>query len=166
MLAEGSPLALSPDGRFVLALPVVFGAGDRLLVIPTGAGERRDLRHASVPRFTDARWLPDGHHVVVVGGQDEGRTRLYYWDVENAEAPRALAPEGDFGSPTVAPDGRWVAAAPRGAPLALYPVDGGSPRPLPGSQADDEPLRFSADGRSLFVRRAGRMPARWSGSMS
>ena len=159
MLAEGSPLALSPDGRFVLALPVVFGAGDRLLVIPTGAGERRELRHASVPRFTDARWFPDGHRVVVVGGQDEGRTRLYYWDVENAEAPRALSPEGDFGPPTVAPDGRWVAAAPRGAPLALYPVDGGSPRPLPGSQADDEPLRFSADGRSLFVRRAGRMPA-------
>jgi eukaryotic-like serine/threonine-protein kinase len=160
MLAEGSPLALSPDGSFVLALPVALGAGDHLLVIPTGAGARREIRHASVPRFTDARWFPDGRHVVVVGGQDERLTRLYYWDVENAAAPRALSPEGDFGSPAVAPDGRWVAAAPRGAPLALYPVDGGSPRPLPGSQADDEPLRFSTDGRWLFVRGRDRMPAR------
>ncbi len=160
MLAEGSPLALSPDGSFVLALPVAIGAGDHLLVIPTGAGQSRELSHPSVPRFTDARWFPDGRHVVVVGGQGEGLTRLYYWDVENAEAPRALSPEGDFGPPAVAPDGRWVAAAPHGAPLALYPVDGGSARPLPGGQADDEPLRFSADGRSLFVRRGDRVPAR------
>jgi len=38
------------------------------------------------------------------------------------------------------------------ARLVVYPVDGGSHRAVPGS-ADDLPLRWSADGRWLYVRR-------------
>jgi Tol biopolymer transport system component len=159
-LGEGEPLSLSPDGRLVLALPNQIGEADRLLMIPTGAGERRELRHASLARLFDAVWFPDGRHVAVVGGEDERRGRLYLWDVENAAAPWPLSPEGEFGSPVVAPDGRWIACARTGVPLALYPVDAGSPRPLPGGQADDRPLRWSADGRSLFVRCGTGMPAR------
>jgi Tol biopolymer transport system component len=159
-LGEGDPLALSPDGRLVLALPDQTGRGDRLLVVPTGAGERRELRHASLARVFDAAWFPDGRHIAVVGGQDERRGRLCLWDVDNSGAPRPVSPEGEFGSPVVAPDGRWIAAARTGEPLALYPVDGGSPRPLPGGQVDDRPRRWSADGRALFVRRGTGMPAR------
>ena len=162
VLGDGSPLSLSPDGRLVLVLPDALGPGDRLLVIPTGAGERRELRHASVPRFFGAGWLPDGKHIVVVAGENNKRTRLYYWDVQNAAPPRALSPEGEYEeeSPVVTPDGRWVAMARRGEPLALYAIDGGPPRPVAGGQADDHPLRWSADGRSLFVRRGLGMPAR------
>ena len=39
------------------------------------------------------------------------------------------------------------------------PVDGGEPRPVNGAEGDDEPLRWRADGRVLFVRQ-GRLPAR------
>ena len=160
MVGEGSPLSLSPDGRFVLALPEALGAGDRLLVIPTGAGERRELRHPSIPRFFEAAWFPDGRHIAVVGGPDEKRMRLFLWDVDGTEPPRPLSPEADFEHPVVAPDGRWVTAARKGAPPELYAVDGGSPRPLPGGRGDDGPLRWAADGRSLYVRRGTGMPAR------
>jgi eukaryotic-like serine/threonine-protein kinase len=159
-LGRGSPLALSPDGRQVLARPSVFGPDDRLLVVPTGAGQPRELRHPSIPRFSEAAWFPDGRHIAVVGGSDESRTRLFLWDVDAAAPPLALTPEGRFGHPVVAPDGRWVTVSRSGAPLALYAVDGGPARPVPGGTPEDEPLRWSADGRSLFVRRGSGVPAR------
>jgi hypothetical protein len=160
MIGEGAALSLSPDGRFVLALPDALGAGDRLLVIPTGAGERRELRHASISRFFDAAWFPDGRHIAVAGGPDEKRMHLYLWDIGGTEPPRALSPEAGFKQPVVSPDGRWVTAGREGAPPELYAVEGGSPRPLPGGRDDDWPLRWAADGRSLFVRRGTGMPAR------
>jgi eukaryotic-like serine/threonine-protein kinase len=160
LLGEGSALSLSPDGRFVLALPDVLGPGDRLLVIATGAGDRRELRHPSIPRFVNAAWFPDGRHIAVVGGAGPNRMRLHVWDVDGQDAPRPLSPEGEFGQPVVAPDGRFVTVAQNGKPPALYTVDGGPPRALPGSRDDDQPLRWTADGRSLFVRRGKGLPAR------
>jgi hypothetical protein len=54
---------------------------------------------------------------------------------------------------TTSPDSRFVAAAgPDG--YALYPVDGGEPRPIPGLGKDETPLRFTADGAALFVQEA------------
>ncbi|MGE5815972.1 MAG: protein kinase domain-containing protein, partial [Acidobacteriota bacterium] len=56
-LGRGQPLALSADGRRVLALPSQTNlSGDRLLVIPVGAGERRELRHASITRIFEGGW--------------------------------------------------------------------------------------------------------------
>ena len=159
-LGRGGALALSPDGRLVLALPDSVGPGDRLLVVPTGAGEPRELRHPSIPRVSEAAWFPDGRHVAVVGGPDESRSRLFLWDVEGAAAPLPLTPEGRFGRPVVAPDGRWVTALRSGAPLSLYAVDGGPARPVPGAIPEDQPLRWSVDGRALFVRRGVGLPAR------
>jgi hypothetical protein len=36
---------------------------------------------------------------------------------------------------------------------ALYPIDNGTPRPLPFLSTSDVPLQWSADGRYLYVRR-------------
>ena len=160
VLGEGSPLALSPDGRLVLALADRTGAGDRLLLIPGGAGQRRELRHRSITRFFDAAWFEHGRRIVVVGGDDEKRARLLVWDVHNTATPRPVSPEGEFGTPVVAPDGRWVTAARTGVPLAVYPVDGGPPRSLPGGLVDDQPLGWTTDGQWLFVRRGLGVPAR------
>ena len=144
-------LSLSPDGRFVLALPGGQEYSDRLLVVPTGAGERRELRHASLTGLEAARWFPDGRRIAVVN-DEEGRRQLLVWDVEMSTPPRALS-AGRILNPVVSPDGRTVAAAVAGAAPVLYSVDGGPGRPVPGSAPGEQPLQWSSDGRWLFVRR-------------
>jgi eukaryotic-like serine/threonine-protein kinase len=158
-LGRGLPLALSADGRRVLALPSQLSPGDRLLVVPVGAGERRELRHASFSHIFDGAWFRDGRRLVVVAGQDEQRARLYVWDVESGATPQPVSDEGPFGRPVVAPDGLWVTARKVGVPLSIYPTDGGTPRTLPGGRIDDRPLNWSTDGNWLFVRRGSDMVA-------
>jgi hypothetical protein len=153
-LGRGLPLALSADGRHVLALPSqMSSSGDRLLVVPVGAGERRELRHGSLSRIFQGTWFRDGRRLAVVGGQERQKVRLYIWEAENGAAPQPISDEGAFGRPFVSRDGSWVTATREGLPPAIYPTGGGTPRVLPGGQADDQPLRWSADGKWLFVRR-------------
>jgi hypothetical protein len=69
--------------------------------------------------------------------------------------PRPITPEGvTTHTNTISPDGAWVAARSfePGAVFDLYPVAGGEPRPIPGLKVRETPLRWSGDGRSLFVR--------------
>jgi hypothetical protein len=157
-LGRGSPLALSPDADRVLALKSDMGS-DTLLVIPTAAGQRRELRHAAIARFFGGGWFADGETIVVIAGADETRTRLYVWDTGNSAAPRAVSSEGHYKAAVVAPHGQLIAASRIGVPLALYPVDGGEPLPIPDAATDDLPLRWSTDGKSLFVRSGSGMPA-------
>jgi eukaryotic-like serine/threonine-protein kinase len=159
-LGDGGAIALSPDGRLVVATPDWASAGDHLLLVPTAAGSRRELRHPSLPRVWDAAWFPDGRRLAVVGGETEHRGRLHVWEIDGSAPPRPVSAEGRYDSPVVSRDGRWIAAREQERPLALYPVEGGSPRPLPGSSARDYPLRFSNDGRFVFIREAGGLPAR------
>ena len=60
----------------------------------------------------------------------------------------------------VSPDGRFVAASGPDSKIAIYPVDGGAPRPLAGAEAVENPILWSADGGSLYVYRRGEAPAR------
>ena len=56
------------------------------------------------------------------------------------------------------PDGRFVAAGGADRRVALYPVEGGQPRPIPGLEPDDQALRWTPDGRALYVWRASAPP--------
>ncbi|HSD28655.1 MAG TPA: protein kinase, partial [Vicinamibacteria bacterium] len=160
-LSEGEPLALSPDSRFVLALPATTDPPDRLVLVPTAAGERRELRAGSL-LFWGGAWFPDGRRLAVVAGQAPLRRtslRLFVWDIEAGAPPQPLSPEGDLDRPVVSPEGRYVAVRDAKAGIAVYPVAGGSYRAVPGG-ADDLPLRWSFDGRWLYVRRGSGGP--WS----
>ena len=71
-----------------------------------------------------------------------------------------MTPEGVRGT-VVSPDGREVVVRDPGGDLSLHPLEGGSPRALAGVKQDDRPLRFSSDGRFLYVGGAAtEMPAR------
>ncbi|MGH9316893.1 MAG: TolB family protein, partial [Thermoanaerobaculia bacterium] len=86
--------------------------------------------------------------------------RLYLWDLSGGK-PRAFTPEGyrTFAR-TVSPDGKLVAARGPDQRLYLYPIAGGEPAPLPGLTADDTPVGWFADGRSLYVIRRRELPAK------
>jgi eukaryotic-like serine/threonine-protein kinase len=152
-LGEYYGRSLSPDGRWALAFPSGRYSSDHLVLVPTGAGEPRELRHASIPNFGTAAWYPDGRRIAIVTAEDRLRRRLFVWDIAMSAPPRALSPEGEIGQPVVSPDGRSVVASVAGTGLVLYPVDGGAGGTLRGGSAQDEPLRFTSDGRWLFVRR-------------
>jgi Tol biopolymer transport system component len=154
-------LALSPDGRSVLAVSVAQPG--KVVLLPTAAGEHRVLPGISDCLWTD--WFPDGRRILLAT-QSPGRTgrQLLVYDLASGRSS-VLVPGGirsslgAKGSAAIAPDGKWVAAADTGGTVRLYPVEGGEPRPAPGFQSEDQLIRWSADGKSLFTYAIG-MPGK------
>jgi len=151
-LGLGSSSALSPDGRWALAVFGKQGQQDELVLLPTGAGEVRRLGRAGITaQFAD--WFPDGERLLVSGSEPGHGNRLYVRDL-GTSAARAVSPDGvSFFWPALAPDGRWAVAADAEGTPRLYPMEGGEPRAIPGVTPEDRPVRWSADGRSIYVAR-------------
>jgi eukaryotic-like serine/threonine-protein kinase len=152
-LGEGDALALSPDGKWVLASLDRFSPIP-LVLLPLGAGEARRLPKDSINHDGPASFFPDGRQIIFVGSEPGHASRCWLQDLDGGKA-RAVTPEGVVGF-VLSPDGRFfVARAPDQKP-ALYPVEGGPPRLIEGLEPTDRPMRWSADGKSLFVSPVGR----------
>jgi Tol biopolymer transport system component len=155
-LGSGSSMDLSPDGNWVLTLPV--DRGDRLIVLPRGAGEARTLDQPGMKVFA-AAWFPDGRRLLLLANEEKKLTTLYVKDSDDSK-PRALSQEGMAYGFAISPDGALVAATSLTGPPWIYPVDGAEPRPLPGGRRGDVPVGWSEDGRSIFVAPETAKPAR------
>lgn len=150
-LGEGRPLTLSPDGKWMASLPLA--PPFNVLLIPTGAGEPRTLREDALENVYDLGWLPDGRGVVLAARQRARPQRLFVQPLDGG-GPRPLTPERvSARQVVVSPDGQWVVAVPADGPLTLYPVGQGAPRPIAGTEKEDQPLQWSADGKTLYVQR-------------
>jgi serine/threonine protein kinase/Tol biopolymer transport system component len=150
-LGEGAALSLSPDGRWALAglsSPEPF-----FLLLPTGAGGPKRLRMEGVTPGQSAAWMPDGKSLLVAASEPGKGARLFLQPVDGGK-PRPVTAEGietAFPGFAISPDGRKVAAVGpdhRGMLMTLGGEDG---RPIPGLTDGEFPLRFSSDGRSLYV---------------
>lgn len=156
-LGEGKPLALSPDGRWALA--VQNTSTPQLVLLPTGPGEPRLLARGAIAEYLDwAAWSPDGRTIFFAGQDSGGGKHTFAQDPESGE-PRAVTPDGMVGT-VLSPDGRTVVAFDRYGEYYLCPLGGGEPRPLEGYSDGDVVLQWSADGSSLFVREAGNLSLR------
>jgi Tol biopolymer transport system component/predicted Ser/Thr protein kinase len=159
LLGEGGAAALSPDGRW--AVSQTQGARySQLTLLPTRAGEARALTSDDI-NHSWARFLPDGRSLVFSGNEEGKGTRLYVLPIEGQKQQRPISPEGIHASAfTVSPDGKAVAGVGQDQLGYLYPVSGeGEPRRVPGFEAGEQPISWSADGRSLYVYRPGELPA-------
>src|SRR5262249_45819815 len=97
---------------------------------------------------------------VFLGYAGTGSPRLYVQNLDGGEA-RAISAEGlPPGYVAVSPDGRFVAARAPDWKIAIYPIDGGSSRPLPGGEPRENPILWSADGASLYTYTGRETPAR------
>jgi Tol biopolymer transport system component/predicted Ser/Thr protein kinase len=156
-LGEGSAHALSPDGKWVISSlqhPPV-----QLSILPTGAGEARPLTHDAINHIR-ARWLPDGKRFVFLGNEPQRGLRLYVQDLDGGK-PQAISPDGVSATQwEVSPDGRLVAAVGPDQKGYFYSLDGKEPRPIEGFPQGDTAVGWSADGRSIFIYRAGELPAK------
>jgi dipeptidyl aminopeptidase/acylaminoacyl peptidase len=155
-LGDGVSFALSPDQRWVLSgLPK---APVQLNLLPTGAGESRQLTHDQINRLW-ARWFPDGKRLLFSGDEPGKGVRLYVQDVSGSPA-KAITNEGVNGSLiAISPDGKQVALVGADQKPALLTVDSGEIRPIPGLDVGEAPIAWTSDGRSLFVYRLGEVPA-------
>jgi DNA-binding winged helix-turn-helix (wHTH) protein len=147
-LGEGRAMTLSPDGRWVLTMPL-FGP-PRIVALPTGAGEPRTLA-TGFTRHAWAGWLPDSRRVVFTAAEADRPVRAFVQDLEGGAA-RPLTGEVALTSCVVSPDGRLLVARRPGpsGEWQFHPVEGGTPSPAPIGTME-RPLVFTADGRGLFV---------------
>ena len=100
-----------------------------------------------------------GSRLLVVGKEQGRPFRLFVQDLDGRQR-RAITPEGlavnyfggiavnDFGN-DVSPDGKLVAAKDAQGHFMLFPVEGGEPRPVPGTKPRRSPGRL---GRGQSVR--------------
>jgi hypothetical protein len=148
-LGEGFPLALSPDGKWVLVASGDLLKHPRLTLAPTGPGESRGL---PVDRFERVRsgWFAGPDDFILEAGEPGRPDRTFVMDLHSGES-RAVTPEGVSPAWYSDRDGSIIGYAPDRT-LARYPLAGGNPQPIAvrlprGATAS----RLSMDGRSLLI---------------
>jgi eukaryotic-like serine/threonine-protein kinase len=157
-LGEGFGLGLSADGLWVLSRPPA--PPDTLLLLPTGAGQPRPVEHRGITTINSAQFLPDGQRIVFLGRAGKESLRVYIQNFGGGPA-RAISPSGMIAAHmAVSPDGHFVATPGPDSKIAIYPVEGGAARPLPGAESGEGAIVWSADGGSIFVYRRREAPAR------
>jgi hypothetical protein len=167
LLGYGSVLALSPDASWIAVVKRQFGEDPELLLVPTGAGQPRslDVGDLRLRQHGDA-WVAgsspdDPGALVFVALAGDGAPHLYHLPLVEGAAPRAITPPDFALAPlghTTSVDGSRVIAKPAGGPAVEFDLDGKGPRPVPGIEPDDLPLRFDPDGMHLYVQTSSTAP--------
>ncbi len=157
-LGDGLALSLSRDGKTVLAR--LYTNPPRLALVPTGPGEIRLVPEAGLHYEECGKWLPDGRGVVFAAREAGRGVRLYVQDV-NGGRPVAITPEGtpapNLQCASVSPDGELVAAFDPEHRLTLFPAKAGASHPVLGVEPGDGPVRWSGDGRFLYVAQGSKV---------
>jgi eukaryotic-like serine/threonine-protein kinase len=156
LLGEGGAVALSPDGKSVIAQ--TQDSPSQLKLLTTGAGEARDLTKDKI-NHSWSHWFPDGKRILFSGNEPGKGVRLYVSDVVSGKS-QPITQEGINGTAfVISPDSQWVAGIGPDQKGYLYPVAGGEPRVIPGLNPGEQPITFSSDNRSLYVYQPGELPA-------
>jgi Tol biopolymer transport system component len=159
-LGDGQAVDFSPDGQW--ALSIVYGPPSRLLLLPVGAGKTTELPNPRTMTIHAAAYMPDGRHVVLLGGVGGGPLQMYIQDITNGET-LAFGEPGvslmSFAGIPVSPDGSHVwMQGPDNMPY-MYPVAGGPREPLKGVNPGERIIRWS-EGGELYVSNLIGVPQR------
>ncbi len=156
-LGHGSAKDLSPDGRWVLSIPIVDTA--RLELLPTGAGEVRTVRDPLVKGFLWAGFLMDGKRILFTAEGNHGTLRSYVKALPDGPS-EPVTPDGvGAWANSVSPDGAHF-VAPCGKQICLYSLEGGEPRPIPNLRLARQVVGWGPDGRWLYVVDGPMLPVR------
>jgi Tol biopolymer transport system component len=155
-LAKGRAADLSPDGRWAL---VDSPDSTALSAVPTGVGQARPIPTAGL-HIGEARWMPDGKKVLVVGRspRDE-HFGLYLLAGDDSPAlPIGKAMLRDWPL-RISRDGRWAAAMDEDLRTVIISVRDGSIRPVPGMDAGAVMPRGWAPDGTLWISGTAGFPA-------
>jgi hypothetical protein len=153
-LGDGEAQQFSPDGKSVLA--VLHGPPTRLQILPVGAGEPRIVATGEV-KVVEARWLPDGKRILMVGTEPGKGLRAYLTDVAGS-IPQPISPERvtyKSNQLALSPDGSHVPLRSPDGQVMLYPTAGGAPLEVKGLELNEMPTAWTGDGRGLLVMEGG-----------
>ena len=150
-LGEGEALAFSPDAKSVLG--ILFTTPPRMVLLQVGAGEASQLPNPGFDRYLDRppAWTRDGRNIVFGAGETGKPPRCYVQNVETG-ATHPITPEG-VGEFLLSPFGDSAYADGADGNVYAYPLAGGKPTPISPAGLDpkDQFIRFSDDGRSVFL---------------
>jgi eukaryotic-like serine/threonine-protein kinase len=147
-LGDGFPSQFSPDGKWVLTTSRPSSTSPQLFLLPTGAGQPVTLTHDSLSHYF-ATLLPDGK-TFLFEGKEPGHARRNWVQSVTRGKPMPITPEGTVGH-QVSPDGKLLVAVDLERRFWLYPIGGGQPRALLGIEPGEDTIRWSGDGKYLFV---------------
>ncbi len=147
-LGEGNRPVLSPDGKFVACI-LNNGAETELSLLPTGPGEARVFNKPGM-HYERVEWFPDGNKLLFTGNEAGRPMRTYSQDTRGGQ-PMPLTPEG-ITATHASPDGKYLTVM-AGGKLNLVPIGDGAPKPSIDVQPGESVVRWSEDGRYLFLRK-------------
>jgi Tol biopolymer transport system component len=120
-----------------------------LRVVPTGAGEARQLTHDNI-RYTRVRYLPNGKHLLAIGIETGHGARNYLIDVSTGDS-KPITPEGTTGT-MVSPDGRSVLVIDSEGKWGVWSLDANTMQPIPNLDSNKYNITgWSPDGTSIYV---------------
>jgi Tol biopolymer transport system component len=144
-IGEGNAVAISPDAKWSITKPA---RGGPLNLVPTGAGEARQLTHDAIS-YRGVSWLPDGKRLLASGIEAGHGARDYLIDLSNGDA-KPITPEGIAGE-TLSPDGKSIAVLGSDRKWGVWSLEGNAIHPIPGLDSSYYVTGWTPDGRSLYV---------------
>jgi serine/threonine protein kinase len=150
----GFGLSLSPDKEWVLSAPP--WNPKELFLVATASEKRVRLGIEPLEKISMVSWAPDGDTLFVSGNTTGQLGRIFRFPLDGGK-PLRVTPEGiAFGFFAVSPDSTEIAAPTLDGRIAIYPIDGGPPTWI---DFDEQPIRWSTDGQSIYTAPIGRTPA-------
>jgi Tol biopolymer transport system component len=147
-LGDGNRPMLSPDGKWVACI-LNEGPRSTLLLLPAGAGQSRKLS-ANGMHYERVEWFPDGQQIMFTGNQPNHPARTFIQKTLGGQ-PVPITPEGTIAT-QISPDQQYATVGTAGK-LSLFPIGGGAPKPIGILDPDETVIRWSGDGRWLFLRK-------------
>jgi Tol biopolymer transport system component len=155
LLGDGKALALSPDEKW--ALVARYSPAPHLTLLPTGAGEHKDLPAGPPVQYHWATFFPDGRRILIAAQEKGKPPRSYIQDLSGGP-PRPFGEEG-MRATLVSPDGREIAGSTLEGLHLIYPTEGeGRARAIAGVEPGDFLVQWNEDGKSILVRGAQERP--------
>jgi hypothetical protein len=155
-LGSGFPVALSPDGQWVLAYRRDTKP-PRPFLLPTGAGPAIWFDTQGIEFDERGAWFPDSKRVLLCAGTGSARSRTYVYDVSTAKI-QPLTPEGTWGY-FLSPDGQQILLL-RPEP-SVFTIATGAVHAAHGFEPGVKPLGWTNEPETIWVAE-GDLPSRVS----
>jgi len=154
-LGEGAVLGMSRDRQSVLS--VLPASPVQLMLYPIGAGEARRLDKGEFAGINAAAFVGNGSELLVCGNEPKRLTRCYVRPLAGGTF-RPITPEG-VRRTVASSDGQYIITL-IGDEYRQFAIQDGSSQRVPGLGPNDNLIRYSPDGKSVWVRGTRSQPVR------